>query len=71
MIEALLEMLVLHTLDGRPLWVRPEQIISLAPSKDNTLLTKGVGCIVSLTDAKFVSIKETCEEVREMMGRTL
>jgi len=71
MIEALLEFMVLHTLDNRPLYVNSKEIISLAPSKDNTLLTKGVGCIVSLTDAKFVSVKETCDEVREMIKKAL
>ena len=65
----MIELMVLHTLDNRPLYVNPKEVISLAPSKDNTLLVKGVQCIVSLTDAKFVSVKETCDDIREMIKR--
>lgn len=68
---ALYEMLTLHTLDGRTVYVNPSQVISMAHPKDsNDLLVKGIQCIITLADGKFISAKETCEQVQDLMGRT-
>jgi hypothetical protein len=69
-VVVLLELMVLHTLDARPWYLNPKQIVSLAPPKDNTLLVDGVGCIVSLTDAKWVAVLESCDQVRAMIRQT-
>lgn len=66
---ALLDLTELHTLDGRPWYLNVKQVVSLAPPKNNELLTDKVGCIISLTDAKFVSVTESCEEVRKLLNK--
>jgi hypothetical protein len=57
--------LEVHTLDGRTVIINSEEIISFAqPNKEKGLWTDAARCIITLTDAKFVTVKETCDEVR-------
>lgn len=60
-------LIVLHALDGQEITIAPHQVTSLRahrPDKPNALFTDEVNCLVGLTDGKFVTIKETCAEVR-------
>ena len=58
---------LVNTLDGRIVYVNPEQVISIAPPKDNDVFTEGVRCVISLADGKFVSARESCDDVRARM----
>jgi ketosteroid isomerase-like protein len=58
---------LVNTLDGRMIYVNPEQVISIAPPKDNDVFAEGVRCVISLADGKFVSAREHCDEVRARM----
>lgn len=65
-------LLILHTGDGRPIHVAPEHITNLHGPKageDNRLFTPSVNCLINLDDGKFVSVKETCEEISRMIGK--
>jgi len=59
---------VVHTLDGRSVYVNSEQVISMAMPKDSKLFTEGVRCVITLTDGKFITVKETCAEVQKNMA---
>jgi hypothetical protein len=59
-----------HSLDGHEIAISPQQVTSLRaarPHKPNELVAPHVHCLVGLTDGKFVSVTESCAEVREML----
>jgi uncharacterized protein YlzI (FlbEa/FlbD family) len=66
-ILALLSLLELHGLDGRTVYVNPQQIVSMARPKDDRTFHSGVQCVITLADGKFVSVVETCDEVQARM----
>ena len=66
-----LHLIVLHTVDGREVSVNPEQVTTLHATRDegNKLVTDEAHCVVMLTDGKFVSVAEACDEVRKLLER--
>ena len=66
-------LIVLHNVDGEPIFVNPEFITMLYPTKEgrgtakNQLMTSGVNCVITLTTGKFFSVIEPCQDVRKMM----
>jgi len=60
-----LQLIVLHVPDGTEIDVVVDQITSLRPrSEEGHHFTPNVKCLVNLTDGKFVTVVETCDEVR-------
>lgn len=68
---ALVQLLLLHAPDGREIDVNPATITSLREAgpddRSDKHLVKGVRCMISLADGKFVNVVETCESVRRMV----
>ena len=66
-----LELMTLHTLDGREILVNPAHIVSLveARSEDDpqNVLHAKVHCVVNLLDAKFLSVEEQCDSIRQRL----
>lgn len=65
-----LQLVVMHTVDGREVSINPKQVTSLHGAKDgqgNQLLTGDVSCVVGLTDGKFISVAESCDAVRKLL----
>lgn len=68
-----LELIVLHTLDGRAVHVNPKHVVSLTEKIEgvpNRVMTGNVHCVVGLLDGKFISVADRCEVVRELLQRT-
>jgi hypothetical protein len=63
-----LALTVLHRADGQEVAINPAQVTSLrAPAGPlNNLIPRG-GCIVGLTDGKFIAVIETCRNVQQML----
>jgi uncharacterized protein YlzI (FlbEa/FlbD family) len=66
-----LELIALTKLDGRMAYVNPEQVVQLietreAIGEENELFTNEVFCIVKLTDSTYVTVRETCDQIREL-----
>ena len=63
---------MLHTVDGRDVAVNHDQIASVTHAKDgesNKLLTAGVQCVLNMTNGKFISVIERCDDVlRKLEG---
>jgi hypothetical protein len=56
---------LVHTVDGRNVYVNPNSVITLTvPGK---LVTEKATCLMLLDDGKFLTVKETCDEVRKLM----
>jgi hypothetical protein len=66
--------LLLHAGDGRDVAVNAALITSMrAAPDDNTApsskaFTDKVRCMINTSDGKFVTVIETCEQVRGMIG---
>jgi hypothetical protein len=66
----LMGLIVLHTLDGNEVAINPQQVTSLhsgKPGQSSKLFVQGVNCVVGLTDGKFVSTIENCDQVLKML----
>jgi uncharacterized protein YlzI (FlbEa/FlbD family) len=65
-----LHLVLLHTIDGRETLINPEQVASMthrSADKPNKLLTDGVECVIELSNGKFVSVIEHCDEVQQKL----
>lgn len=69
-------LIVLHNVDGDEITINPEHVVVLHPTtesdrqgKPNTLVTKGVNCVVGLSNGKFISVVESCATVRAAMEK--
>jgi uncharacterized protein YlzI (FlbEa/FlbD family) len=61
-----LQLVLLHTVDGRETYVNPKQIASISSAVEgekNKLLVESVHCVIGLTNGKIISVKEDCDEV--------
>lgn len=68
MIVAAAVMIALHLGSGIDVDINVSEITSMrGPEPDNPLFTKNVQCLINLTDGKFVTVRETCDEVRRAM----
>ena len=73
MIEVALIFLNLHGPDGREIDISVSEITSLQckiPNVENRLFAEGVNALVFTTDGKYISVSETCNEIREMLGES-
>jgi hypothetical protein len=58
-------LIVLHSGEGGPVMIAPDAVVSLrGPAGDeNKHFSKNVRCLLNLSDGKFVTVMETCDEV--------
>ena len=64
-------MIILHSASGTPIDLNTETITNLRnPEPNNPAFTSGVKCMVNMTDGKFVTVVESCKEVRSIMEST-
>ena len=68
-LAVLLRLVVLHTVDGREVYVNPKAVTNLQDARTDDdptkRTTRGVACIISLSDGKFVSVAERCASVKQ------
>ena len=64
----LVALIILHSATGVAIDVNPHEITNLRrPEPGSPMFTPGVQCMVNLTDGKFVTVMETCDEVRRLI----
>ena len=63
----MLEFLYLHGMDGRGIHINPYHIVSVAEAKDGGSLVGGVHCVVSMVDRKFLTVVESCDNIRQRL----
>ena len=68
--ELAVVLVTLHTVDDRAVHVNPAYVVSTTQPKDKGGFTEAVNCIVSFIDAKFITVKESCEEANMILGRS-
>jgi hypothetical protein len=63
-----LVMIILHSGSGAEIDLQTDSITNLRnPEPHNQLFTGNVKCVVNMIDGKYVTVKETCAEVRRLM----
>ena len=66
--DVALVLIVLHTVDGREITVNPKQVTHLGgPKAGGGFFVEGVNCQVNMADGKFITVIETCDEVRKLL----
>lgn len=69
-ILATIQLIALHKLDGRVTYVNPLAVVQLAETKDagapGKQFTDAVKCVITLSDDTYVTVRETCDEVRDL-----
>jgi uncharacterized protein YlzI (FlbEa/FlbD family) len=71
LLAAALELVTLQTLDGREVSVNPFEVASVSEAKHEKDPKKewapSIHCVVTMTNGKFVTVVETCDEVRKKL----
>jgi len=66
----LLVMIILHSTTGVEIDVNEKLITNMrSPEPGHLNFTKDANCMINMSDGKFVPVRETCEEVRKLLGR--
>ena len=61
-------MIILHSGTGTVIDLNTETITNLRnPEPNNPAFTSNVKCMINMTDGKFVTVMESCKEVRQIM----
>lgn len=64
-------LLVLHTLDGRDVYVNPNAIVTITEARregdPKKQTTDRVHCVITLSDGKAVTVEEDCDSVRRRL----
>jgi hypothetical protein len=67
----MLVMIVLHSGGGTPMDVNTSTITNLRnPEAGIGAFSPNVKCQINMVDGKYVTVKETCAEVRKLMEAT-
>ena len=71
MIDIVLTLIVLHSVEGHEIRINPAQINSLRAARPKgeggKLFTDEVKCMINTTDGKFINVIENCETVNRML----
>ena len=64
----MLVMVILHSATGVEIDVNTATITNMrSPEPGHKHFTPDVRCLINMSDGKFITVKETCEEVRRVM----
>jgi len=67
----MLVLIVLHSGSGTPLELNPAMVTNLRnPEAGIGAFSPNVKCQINMVDGKYVTVKETCAEVRKLMEAT-
>ena len=64
-------LIVLHNAAGQPVLVNPDLITSLQGRSGDRpeLFVQDARCLINMTDGKFLTVRETCDQVRSLSTR--
>lgn len=64
------QLITVHMIDGREVAINPTEITRMFRSVGtNKQIPDNVQCVVYFTDGSFLSIAETCDELRALIGK--
>jgi hypothetical protein len=59
------ELLRFTSPDGQPIYINPEEVVAVRPSRPTDHFSGTVHCVMFLVDGKFIGLRETCDQVIE------
>lgn len=62
-------MIILHVATGGEIDVNVESITNMRGPEGQANFVKGTNCLVSMSDGKYIAVRETCEQIRQIIGR--
>lgn len=68
--QTIFVLIILHSPDGREVDVSIDEITSLQcrlPGGKNSLMADGVNAVINMTDGRYVSVRETCQQIRDII----
>jgi len=66
----MLVMIILHSGSGVEIGINPSQVTNMRnPEPGNKMFTPDVKCMINMSDGKFVTVRETCDEVKQIMDQ--
>jgi hypothetical protein len=65
---AAVAIIILHTPGGHEVGINPDKIVSMREDEGKANISGYVKCLINTNDGKFISVIESCEEVRSLMG---
>jgi hypothetical protein len=68
-----LTLVLLHATDGHEILINRDSVITMhagIAGKKNEYLAEGVRCYINTSDGKFISVVETCEQVRDLIRQS-
>jgi hypothetical protein len=70
--KTLFYLILLHSAAGQPVLVNPDLITTMqGRSVDRPeLFVMNVRCLVNTTDGKFMTVRETCDQVRALVDES-
>jgi uncharacterized protein YlzI (FlbEa/FlbD family) len=60
-------LILLHSVSGIAIEVNPKHITHLRNPDTSNLFVEGAKCLVNMADGKYITVKETCTEVRRLI----
>lgn len=67
----MIELILVHMIDGREVQINPAEIVRMRTGRDEDdpkrQFPADVNCVIAFTDGKFLSVSETCSQVRELI----
>ena len=64
-------LVLLHAPGGREILLNPELVVSMhaaVKGEANKIMTDQVRCLINTNDGKFISVVESCEQVRKLFS---
>jgi hypothetical protein len=66
---AALYFIVVHGPKGDEIDINASEIASIHAPREDSLLNEHVSCVIFMSDRRFISVRETCMEVIEMIAK--
>jgi hypothetical protein len=65
----MIEWIILHGLENQQIYLNPKQVISIRQPRglNSGHWPAGVRCLVTTVDGKYLTVVETCAEIRERL----
>lgn len=62
------DLIALVTADGRVVAINPNEIVAVRPPRRTDAFVEGARCLIFTTDGKFISARDTCEDIVKKVG---
>ena len=64
-------LVVLHTLDSRPVYINPNAVVSIGEVRSDSKVLHHTGhCLLTFSNGKLLTVIEDCPVVRQLLNET-